>query len=196
MTSPDRRLHELLAGRTSPRSFDPAHRLGVDVEDRLLEAVRWAPSAGNSQPWRVLLTHRGTPQHELLLATLSPRNAAWARDASALVLLAARTVAPDGTVLTWASYDTGQAAAHLTTQAQAEGLVVHQMGGFDPDAVRSTFDLPPAVQPLVVIAVGRQAPADRLPESLAARETAPRTRLPRAEILLSADPAQDVRRSA
>ena len=76
------------------------------------------------------------------------------------MLPAARTVAPDGVVLTWASYDTGQAAAHLTTQAQAEGLVVHQMGGFDPDAVRSTFDLPPA------------------------------------EILLSAAPAQDVRRSA
>jgi nitroreductase len=196
VTSPDRRLHELLGRRSSPRSFDPAHRLGIDVEDRLLEAVRWSPSAGNSQPWRVLLTRRGTPEHERLLATLSPRNAAWAKDASALLLLAARTSAPDGSALTWASYDTGQAAAHLTTQAQADGLVVHQMGGFDPDAVRSTFDLPAAVQPLVVIAIGRQARADRLPEPLAARETAPRTRLPLEEIVLSAEPAVDVRRSA
>ncbi|MFD8823740.1 nitroreductase family protein, partial [Streptomyces sp. NPDC059605] len=44
-------IHPLLAGRFSPYRFDPTatvddHSLGL-----LMEAARWAPSAGNSQPW-------------------------------------------------------------------------------------------------------------------------------------------------
>jgi nitroreductase len=52
------------------------------------------------------------------------------------VLLAARTTEEAGRPRTWAVYDAGQAAAHLTVQAEAEGLSVHQMGGFHPAASR------------------------------------------------------------
>ena len=45
------RLHPILATRFSPLAFDPAHRLTDADEDVLLEAARWAPSAGNAQPW-------------------------------------------------------------------------------------------------------------------------------------------------
>lgn len=170
-------LHPLLAARTSPRSFAPEHRLEPEVETRLLEAVRWSPSAANTQPWRVLVAHRGTPEHADLVASLAAGNSGWARDASALVLLAASTVAADGAELPWAVYDTGQAAAHLTTQACAEGLAVHQMGGFDADHVRAAFGLAEGVRPLVVLAVGRRDDPARLPTHLADREVAPRTRL-------------------
>ena len=170
-------LHPLLAQRTSPRSFVPDHEIAPDVERRLLEAVRWSPSAANTQPWRVLVAHRGTPEHADLLASLAAGNSGWARDASALVLLAASTFAADGTELPWAVYDSGQAAAHLTTQAAAEGLAVHQMGGFDADHVRGAFGLAEGVRPLVVLAVGRRDDPTRLPTHLADRETAPRTRL-------------------
>ena len=50
-------------------------------------------------------------------------------------------------------------------QAQAEGLVVHQMGGFDPAAAAAVFDLDAgANEPLVVVAVGHHDPAAVLPE--------------------------------
>ena len=177
-------LHPLLAQRTSPRSFVSDDVLRPDVEHRLLEALRWSPSAANTQPWRVLVAHRGTPEHADLVAALTPGNAGWAPDAAALVLLAARTTADDGTELPWAVYDTGQAAAHLTVQACAEGLAVHQMGGFDADHVRVAFGLPEGVRPMVVLAVGRRDHPARLPAHLADRETAPRTRLDLADLLI------------
>ena len=134
-------VHPLLAERWSPRGFDQAHEIGDDSLTALLEAARWAPSAGNSQPWRFLVTRRGDEAHGRLFAALAPGNQAWAGAASALVLVAARTAGDDGRPQPWALYDTGQAVAALVTQAQADGLAVHQMGGFDTAAVRAGFGL-------------------------------------------------------
>jgi nitroreductase len=177
-------LHPLLAGRWSTRAFDREYILSDDEIARLLEAVRWTPSAGNSQPWRVGVARRGTAEYDALLASLAPGNAAWAGAASALVLVAAEFVAADGSDRPWAAYDAGQAAAHLSVQAEADGLVVHQMGGFDADRVHAAFRLPDRTRPLVVIAIGRRDPGAVLPEPLAARETAPRARLDLDEIVL------------
>ena len=188
-------VHPLLAERWSPRGFDHGHEIGDDHVTALLEAARWAPSAGNSQPWRFLVTRRGEDAHGRLFTALYPGNQAWAGAASALVLVAARTAAADGTPQPWALYDTGQAVAALVTQAQAHGLAVHQIGGFDTDAVRAGFGLDQALTPVVVLAVGRADPDAQLPGHLAAREAAPRTRYPVSDLLL-ADPAASYRNAA
>jgi nitroreductase len=177
-------VHPLLAERWSPRGFDRAHQLGDDHVAALLEAARWAPSAGNSQPWRFLVARRGEHAHDELFAALNPGNQAWAGAASALVLVAASTAAGDGTPQPWALYDTGQAVGSLVTQAQAHGLAVHQIGGFDSEAVRAGFGLDQALTPVVVLAVGRADPDAELPGHLAAREAAPRTRHPVGDLLL------------
>jgi nitroreductase len=177
-------VHPLLAERWSPRGFDNSHQIGDDHLAALLEAARWAPSAGNSQPWRFLVTRRGEQAHGELFAALYPGNQAWAGTASALVLVAARTAAADGTPQPWALYDTGQAVASLVTQAQAHGLAVHQIGGFDSDAVRAEFGLDQTLTPVVVLAVGRADAHAALPSHLAAREAAPRTRHPLSDLLL------------
>src|SRR3954465_2649305 len=143
-------LHGLLAERRSPRGFATPRPVGAEPLGVLLEAARWAPSANNTQPWRFGVARRGEPAFDALAAALAPGNHVWARHAGALILLAAQTVGDDGRERPWAVYDSGQAAAHLTVQAQAEGLAVHQMGGFDPGAVSTAFGLdehvPPAVQ--------------------------------------------------
>jgi nitroreductase len=102
----------------------------------LLEAARWAPSANNNQPWRFLVGHRGDDVFGSLLAVLAPGNRSWAHAASALILVAAQTVDGTGRPRPWALFDTGQAVAALSVQAEADGLSVHQMGGFDADAAR------------------------------------------------------------
>ena len=186
-------VHPLIAERWSPRGFDRAHELGDDSLTALLEAARWAPSAQNSQPWRFLVTRRGDEAHARLFTALAPGNQAWAGAASALVLVAAPTVGDDGSPQPWALYDTGQAVAALVTQAQADGLAVHQLGGFDTDGVRAEFDLGDAVTPVVVIAIGRRDDFADLPEPLAARESAPRARRPISDLLL---PVPDMRQLA
>jgi nitroreductase len=183
-------VHPLLAERWSPRGFDRAHEIGDEALAALLEAARWAPSAQNSQPWRFLVTRRGEPAHDRLYAALAPGNQAWAGAASALILVAARTAGDDGRPQPWALYDTGQAVAALVTQAQADGLSVHQMGGFDTGAVRAELGLGVDLTPVVVLAVGRHDSEAGLPEPLAAREAAPRTRHPLGDLLLSAPAAR------
>ena len=179
-------VHPLLAERWSPRGFDLAHEIGDEALAALLEAARWAPSAQNSQPWRFLVTRRGEPAHDRLYAALAPGNQAWAGAASALILVAARTAGDDGRPQPWALYDTGQAVAALVTQAQADGLSVHQMGGFDTGAVRAELGLGEDLTPVVVLAIGRHDSEAGLPEPLAAREAAPRTRHPLGDLLLPA----------
>ena len=169
-------LHPILSERWSPRGFDATHRLADADVSRLLEAARWAPSASNTQPWRFLVGIRGTVEHEVVLQSLAGFNAAWAGSAAALVVIAAVTADDEGKPLPWAAYDAGQAAAHLTVQAHHDGLHVHQMGGFDADALARAIDIDEVVRPLVVVAIGRHDPHAALPEPLASRETAPRER--------------------
>jgi nitroreductase len=179
-------VHPLLAQRWSPRGLDAGHELDERSVRALLEAARWAPSANNSQPWRFLVAHRGEQAFSRLLDTLAPGNRSWAHAASALVLVAAQTVDDTGRPRPWALFDTGQAVAALSVQAGADGLSVHQMGGFDADAARQEVGLDATMTPLVVLAVGRHDPEAELPEPLAARERAPRTRHPLDEIMLAA----------
>jgi len=184
-------LHPLLAERWSPRGLDATHELSDAQLTALLEAARWAPSVSNTQPWRFAVARRGTPAFARLQDTLAAGNRLWAHAASALVVVAAETTGPDGGPRPWAVYDTGQAVAHLSVQAEHEGLALHQLGGFDRDRVAALLDLPATVQPLVVLTVGVRAEDAGLTETLAAREQAPRERLPLDALLLPlpADPA-------
>ena len=177
-------LHTLLSERWSPRGFDASHRLPEGQLTALLEAARWSPSANNSQPWRFVVTQRGEAEFERLVSILSGNNRRWAGRASALLLVLAETTDDTGAPRTYGLYDTGQAVAHLVTQAQADGLSTHQMGGFDRAAVVGGFGIDPRFTPVVVIAVGLRQDDHGLPDDLAARESAPRHRRPLTDLVL------------
>jgi nitroreductase len=174
-------LHPLLRGRFSPLQFDTGHELtDADVE-LLLEAARWAPSAGNSQPWAFVVGRRGDHEHETIVGRLAPSTRRWAPQASALIVnIAHRTV--DGSDLAYsefADYDLGQAVAHLTLQAAAMGLACRQFRAFDADGLSVDLDVAPGWEVLTMTAVGRPAhdvPTDRERRSLADLTTAPRVR--------------------
>jgi nitroreductase len=189
-TLPDRRapssvrLHPLLAGRWSPRGFDRHHVLSDDELHTVLEAARWAPSAANSQPWRFLVGRRGDATFARIVELLMPGNVPWAQHASALIVAISDTT--QESTAPWALYDTGQAVAHLSVQAEELGLAVHQMGGFDAAGVVERFGLAPALKPIAVVALGRLDPDAELPEPYYERERAPRERRPVSELLLSA----------
>ena len=177
-------LHPLLAARWSPRAFDPVAELTQAEVSSLLEAARWAPSYGNSQPWRFVVGSRDDETHKRIFANLSERNQRWAGDASVLIVAAHVTETAAGVPLRHAAYDLGQAVAHLSVQAAALDLHVHQMGGFDADSLRTDLELPAELEIAVVIALGRLGSPDSLPADLRARELALRTRRPLAEMLV------------
>lgn len=169
-------IHSLLRERRSPRAFLP-EALEPGVVDALLEAARWAPSCFNEQPWRLVVAEQGTPAFDAFVGALMAGNQGWAKHAGALIAVAScPTFAHNGKPNRWAAYDTGAAVMALSLQAVEEGLVTHQMGGFDADALAAVVALPEGFELHSVVAVGRQGPAALLPDALAEREVAPRVR--------------------
>lgn len=153
------RVHPLLAGRFSPYKFDPSVTIDDGVVDLLLEAARWAPSAGNSQPWGFLAARPGEPEYARVVPHLAASSARWAMDAGLLIVALTRRYADGSRILysEFADYDLGQAVAHLTVQAQAMGLAAHQFRAFDLDALTEALRPNPGWAIVSMIAVGRAA---------------------------------------
>lgn len=179
----DSPLHPLLAARWSPRGFDPDQVLTLDDLLPLVEAARWAPSSGNTQPVRFAVVLRGADRHSALVEALAAGNRGWAVRAAALVVAVGLTEDDAGKPYRSWQHDTGQAVAHLSLQAVARGLHTHQMGGFDQGATATLLGLAPVQRPVVVVAVGRLG-GPPLDEALARRESAERIRRPLADLLL------------
>lgn len=153
-------IDPLLRDRWSSRSFDPLHVLEDEELRQLLEAARWAPSAGNSQPWAFLAFRRGEPGHRRFVETLSRGNTGWVPNASALLVSLFRAgddEDPSVTYSDYAAYDLGQSVAHLNAQAQSMGLGMHQFAGFGHAAVADSFDVPRAWTVTTGVAIGRYA---------------------------------------
>jgi nitroreductase len=171
----DSPILDVLTDRWSTRIFDAQAPIDEAALASALEAARWAPTAANTQPWRVIVARRGSAEHAKIVAALAGFNSAWAGDAAALVVFVAETVR-EGKPMAWALYDTGQVAAHFTVQAHADGLSTHQMGGFDRDAIAAAFALTDEFTPVTVMAVGSLGDIRAASEELQARENSPRER--------------------
>lgn len=168
----------LLAERWSPRAFtqapvDPAS-LGS-----LFEAARWAPSASNLQPWGFVHAAKDSDAFARIVGALAPGNVIWAQHAPLLIVGVAELSKADGSPHLYGRYDLGQSVAHLSVQAAAMGLHLHQMAGFDAAKARDAIALPESHEPVVIIALGRRGDAAQLPPPFDERERAPRTRKPR-----------------
>jgi nitroreductase len=174
-------MHPLISGRWSPRWLDPDGVVGDEALRSMLEAARWAPSSGNTQPARYLVGRRGDSTYERIFDVLSRRNQSWAHAAGALLLAVAVTSNEKGEI-PYAEYGLGLATENLVLQAVAEGLVAHQMAGFNAEAARILFDLPPNARPVVVVAVGVLGDRATVPEEMQARELGSRKRRPLSEI--------------
>lgn len=182
-------IHELLARRWSPRAIDPAKPLARAQLTALLEAARWAPSCFNDQPWRYLLwdRFRDAAAWQRAFQCLTPGNQAWVKNAPVLLLsTAAGTFAHNAKPNRWGPHDTGAASENLCLEAAALGLVAHQMGGFDADAVRRAFAIPERYTCLAMIAVGHPGPIELLNDEKQQSERAARIRRPLGESFFEA----------
>ena len=143
----------------------------------LFEAARWAPSCFNAQPWRFIVTaSQAEGEFQSALACLREGNRTWAASAPLLLFAVARMNFDDGGDNRNAFYDIGQAMAHLSIQATALGLFVHQMGGILPDQARQTYGLPEGYEAVSAAAIGYYGETDSLAEGLRKKELAPRIR--------------------
>lgn len=179
----DRAILPALAQRWSARAIDPARAVPRAQVATLLEAARWAPSSGNAQPWRYLVFDDAVPEAREQARDCLRRGNAWARRAPVLLLSLVQLFRPDSDErIPTAHHDLGAASMALCVQAVADGLVAHQMAGFDAQLARSSFGVGDRFEPLAMIAIGHPGPVTVLDEGRRERETAPRHRRPVGEI--------------
>ena len=158
-------LAATLSSRWSPLAWDGDHEIaGTDVE-RLLEAARWSPSAGNSQPWSFVTARRGDELHQSLVPLLAASSRRWAPQAALLVVNVCHRYVEgtDWDSSEFAEYDLGQSVAHLTLQAHTMGLSARQFRAFDREAVQAELALPAHWVAMTMTAVGR--PAEEAPSN-------------------------------
>ena len=178
-------IADLIARRWSPRAIDPDQPVSREQLLALLEAARWAPSCFGEQPWRYLVWDRFQDPEGWRQAfeCLAEGNQICVKNAPILLLsLAAPNFSHNGQPNRWAQHDTGAASENLCLQATALGLVAHQMGGFDPEAAKIRFNIPADHAGMAMIAVGHPGAIELLPQALAEKEQAPRSRKPLAQL--------------
>ena len=170
--------------RWSPRAFT-GEIMSQDELFTMLEAARWAASSYNAQPWRFVYARRGTAQFDPLLSLLTDANKSWAKDASALVIMASNSLmrppGSDHDVPSHThSFDAGTASGYFALQANKMGWYVHGMIGFDREQAVANLRVPPGYRVEAAFAVGRRADKAKLPATLQAREQ-PNQRKPLSE---------------
>lgn len=63
-----------------------------------------------------------------------------------------------------------------------QGLIMHEMGGFDVQKAKEVFNIPEEFEMGIMIAIGYQGTYDVLPESLVKKASIPRERKSLSEI--------------
>ncbi|MCP5397176.1 MAG: nitroreductase family protein [Sphingomonadaceae bacterium] len=162
-------VHPLITERWSPRSFDGSAMPQEDLE-AIITAAGLAPSAYNVQPWTFIYAHHGDESWDQLLGLLVEFNQGWAKDASVLLFAVSDThsTGPDGIRKPnhSHSFDTGSAWALMAMQAQHMGYHTHGMTGVDFPRAAAELGVPDDHRVEAAIAIGKRAPADRLPDGL------------------------------
>lgn len=177
-------IHPLIRDRWSPRSFSSRDVTSHDLQ-LLFEAARWSASCFGEQPWRfVIATKHNAEQYQRLLDLLMPKNQDWAQSAPVLgIAFAKRTFSHNGAPNRFGLYDAGEAMAQLALQATAQGLYVHQMGGYDAEAAVGVLGIPEDFEPGAAFAIGYLGDPADAPEAFRLMEEAPRQRKPLSELV-------------
>ena len=144
--------------RFSCRSYrpDPIPR---EVLTELLEAARWAPNAGNLEPWRFVVVLDEFRRGAL---ARSAYGQGFVAAAPAVVVVcavpeeSARFYGPRGREL-YCLQDTAAAVENLLLAATESGLGTCWVGAFQEAAVARDLDLQPGWRPVALVTVGYPA---------------------------------------
>ena len=129
----------------------------------LLEAARWAPSAGNLQPWRFVVVREAAVRAALASAAARQR---FVGEAPVLVVVcavpaeSARGYGERGASL-YCLQDTAAAVENLLLAATELGLGSCWVGAFDERRVASVLGLEEGVRPVALVPIG--TPAEEAP---------------------------------
>lgn len=137
-------LMEVIKERRSVRRYKK-ESVSMDKLMLLVEAARWAPSAGNSQPWEFLLIN-----DEDVVGSLRTVSPGWLFEAPALIVMCINKKRETD----WSYFDAGAAMENMLLFAHSLGLGCCPIGSFLVQTIMEFLELPEHLKPILLITVG------------------------------------------
>jgi nitroreductase len=163
---PANEVDSMFVDRWSPRAFLPEPIPACHL-DSLFEAVRWAPSCFNEQPWTFHYASSPASKSRFLSA-LFEKNRLWAAKAPLIMfLVASKQFSSTDKPNRHAPFDCGTAWLSLALQARKLGYYAHAMAGFSQKKVFEILSLDAEKnEVMAAIVVGRLGDPNTLPSDL------------------------------
>ena len=157
-------VFEAIKERRSIRSFKEQDVKEEDIE-MLIEAARWAPSAGNIQPWEFIIVRKHELKKELAEAAFGQ---AFVEEAPIVIVVCAdenrsfQGYSVRGKTL-YCIQDTAAAIQNIHLTAHSLGLGTCWIGAFNEEKVVKILKVPNGVRPVAIVPIGypAESPAPR-----------------------------------
>lgn len=151
-------LLEAIENRRSVRAFTHEDVSEEEIE-KLIDAARRAPSAGNIQPWEFIVVRKPETKHRLSIAALDQT---FIEKAPVVIVVCAnqtrssRGYGARGFHL-YCLQDTAAAIQNILLTACTLKLATCWVGAFKEEEARKTLNLPEGIRPISIIPVGHPA---------------------------------------
>jgi nitroreductase len=157
-------LLEAIKGRRSVRAFKQQD-VPEETVEKLIDAARHAPSAGNIQPWTFVIVRNLKVKKKLARAAL---NEAFVEEAPVVIVVCANEKRSSsgygkrGENL-YCIQDTAAATQNILLTAYSLGLGACWVGAFNENEAKKVLRVPSGIRPVAIIPVGypNETPSQR-----------------------------------
>jgi nitroreductase len=153
-------VYEAIKGRRSVRSFK-SDDVSPEIVEKLIDAARQAPSAGNIQPWEFVIVRESEIKRSLVEAASGQR---FIEEAPVVIVVCANENCSSqgygvrGKTL-YCLQDTAAAIQNILLFAYSMGLGTCWVGAFREEEARKALKIPSGIRPVAIIPVGHPAKA-------------------------------------
>jgi len=155
---------EAIKGRRSIRAFK-SQNVSAETIEKLVDAARWAPSAGNIQPWEFIIVQKPEIKRRLAEAALGET---FIEEAPVVIVVCANEDRSSqgygirGKTL-YCLQDTAAAIQNIHLVAYSFGLGTCWVGAFREEEARKILKIPSGIRPVAIIPVGYPAEVPSTP---------------------------------
>jgi nitroreductase len=148
-------VSKAIMGRRSIRAFR-SDDVSKEIVEKLLNAARWAPSAGNRQPWEFIVVRKPETKSALAKAALDQGSI---EEAPVVIVVcanenrSAERYGDRGRTL-YCLQDTAAAIQNILLTAYSLGLGTCWIGAFQEEEARRILKVPEGVRPVAIVPVG------------------------------------------
>ena len=145
-----------IKGRRSVRAFESGKDVSEKTVNGLIDAARWAPSAGNIQPWEFIVVRRPEIKKRLAEAAF---NQSFIEEAPVVIVVCAdenrssERYGQRGRTL-YCIQDTAAAIQNIHLAAYSAGLGTCWVGAFKEEKASEILKIPKGTRPVALIPVG------------------------------------------